>query len=95
MLIRFYTKLFKFLAELCCWGFLALGLFGGYGVGKIINETCMNGEADYMGMLCAIVGFGGAFITEVLVVAPLMILFTLDSRIKTIDRVLNGSNALD
>lgn len=95
MLLRLYTKLFKLLVELCCWGFLVLGLCGGYGVGSFINNSFMNNQAGYMSLLCAIVGLAGAFITEVLIVAPLMILFTLDTRIKGIDKSLNGPNALN
>lgn len=94
MLIRFYTRWFKRLIGLCCWLFLFGGFCGGIVFGGSINSLYMDGNADYMSWLCAVLGLLGTFFCEVIVIAPLMILFTIDTRIKGIDSAINGTNSL-
>ena len=93
--MRFYTKMFKLITELFCWVFLILGFVSGFCFGSFINRMFMEGKADYMSLVGAIMGLLGTFCTEVLIVAPLMVLFALDSKIKGIDKILNKTDVLE
>jgi TM2 domain-containing membrane protein YozV len=90
MLIRLYQSLFKLLAEICAWVALAMPalLFLCSILVLCIGEIEL--KVRILVVLSSFLILVTVFLLEVLIIAPIMVLFTLDSRLKTIDAMLNG-----
>ena len=93
MLIRLYQSSFKLLAEICAWLALAMPTF--LFLGSILVFFFGDGDfkTRFLGVLYSLLMLVMVFLLEVLLIAPIMVLFTLDTRLKSINAMLDGEPA--
>ncbi len=88
MLIKFLTESFRTLVGIAAWCFLVVGMAIGIICGILINNLAFGGEQTLVVVAGALLGFLSAFVAEVVVIPPFMMLFTIDARVKIIEKQL-------
>lgn len=89
MLIKFLTESHRSIIGFAAWLFLIAAFFAGIIVGNLVGKILSdNGYVYPYFVLIILVGFVCtfiAFIIEVFVIPPFMILFTIDARLENIE----------
>ena len=86
MLIKFLTESFRTLVGIAAWCFLVVGMAIGGACGALVNNLAVDGEQMLVVVSGLLLGFLSAFVVEVVVIPPLMMLFTIDARVKVIEK---------
>lgn len=89
MLIKFLTSSYRSLVGLVAWGFLIIafvvGLIVGFYVNRYLGENGLLQWNVGLPVISAALTTFLAFVIEVIVIPPFMVLFTIDARVKYIE----------
>lgn len=85
MLIKFLTSTYRSLVGIAAWVVLVVGLASGIVLGVLLNNALLGGEYAIIPVVTGLVGILSAFVAEVVIIPPFMILFNIEARVKFIE----------